>query len=147
MTRRPPAPQRTTIRQRVRGDEGAATGWALLLVMVGGLLSGTVLDGGNAMAARVQAQDVAQQAARSGANQLDLGLLRLDGVMRLDPSAAEAAARRFLDQAGATGTVTATTIRVTVTVTRTQPTLMLQAIGVNSITVTAAAHAEPATGP
>jgi hypothetical protein len=132
---------------RLRSDRGSATAWAIGIVAVVALLSGAVLDGGNAMAARVQALDIAQQAARAGANQLDLGALRNQGVVRLDPGAAQAAADAFLRQAGANGTATATTAQVTVTVTRSQPTLVLQAIGVDSIGMTATATAIPQTGP
>lgn len=137
----------TAIQGRLRGDRGSATAWALGVVAVVALLSGAVLDGGNAMAARVQALDIAQQAARAGANQLDLGALRERSLVRLDPTAAQAAAAAFLRQAGATGTATATTAQVTVTVTRSQPTLLLQAIGVNAIAMTAIATAVPQTGP
>jgi hypothetical protein len=133
-----------------REDRGAATAWAILMVAVVGLLCGAVLDGGNAMAAKVAALDLAQQAARSGANALDLTALRDTGLIRLDPAAAEAAARRFLDAAdldAADSSVTATGTEVTVTVTRTEPTLLLQAAGVPTLTITATAHAAPATGP
>lgn len=139
--------RRTAVRRRLRGDRGSATVWALGVVAVVALLAGAVLDGGNAMAARVQALDIAQQAARAGANQLDLGALRNEGLVRLDPGAAQAAAAAFLRQAGATGTATATPAQVTVTVTRSQPTMLLQAIGVNSIGMTATASAVPETGP
>ncbi len=138
---------RATRARRLRSDRGTATAWAILIVAVVALLSGAVLDGGNAMAARVQALDIAQQAARAGANQLDLAALRESGTVRLDPTAAQTAAVQFLTQARATGTVTATTAQVTVTVTHSQPTLLLPAVGVNAITVAATAHAVPATGP
>lgn len=130
-----------------RDDRGSATGWAILLVAVVAMLCGAVLDGGNAMATRVRALDIAQQAARAGANHLDLTALRDAGAMRLDPAAAEAAAQRFLGEAAAAGTVTATPTVVTVTVTDTQPTLLLHAVGVRAIIVSATAHAGPATGP
>jgi hypothetical protein len=132
---------------RSRADRGSAPIWAIGLVVVVALLAGAVLDGGNAMAARVRALDIAQQAARSGANQLDLAALRNQGLVRLDPAAAQAAAERFLAQAGASGTATATTTHVSVTVTRAQPTLLLQAVGVGAISVKATATAVPATGP
>ncbi len=132
---------------RLRSDRGSASAWAIGIVAVVALLSGAVLDGGNAMAARVQSLDIAQQAARAGANQLDLAALRNQGVVRLDPGAAQAAAQAFLRQAGATGTATATIAQVTVTVTRSQPTLVLQAIGVDTIGLTATATAIPQTGP
>lgn len=132
---------------RMRGDRGSGTVWAIGVVAVVALLAGAVLDGGNAMAARVAALDVAQQAARAGANQLDLAALREHGVVRLDLVAAQAAATTFLAQAGATGTATATTTEVVVTITRSQPTKLLRAIGVNSIAMTATASAVPQTGP
>ena len=131
--------------RRLRGDDGAATVWALGVVLVVALLAGAVLDGGNAMAARVQALDVAQQAARAGANQLDLAALRNQGLVRLNPAAAQAAAQAFLAQAGATGSAQATVTQVSVTVTRNQPTLLLQAVGVGVISVKATASALPAT--
>ncbi|GAA0930427.1 hypothetical protein GCM10009558_108050 [Virgisporangium aurantiacum] len=115
------------------------------MVIVVALLSGAVLDGGNAMAARVAALDVAQQAARAGANQLDLAALRNEGVVRLNPAAAQATAEQFLRTAGVTGTATATPTQVSVTVTHAQPTLLLDAIGVSSISMTATATAVPAT--
>ena len=136
--------------RRPRGlaaDRGSGTVWALGLVVVLTLLSGAVLDGGNAMAARVQALDIAQQAARAGANQLDLTALRTQGVLRLDPVAARNAATAFLADAGISGTAAATPDQVTVTVTRSQPTLILQAIGVDAISMTATANAVPQTGP
>ncbi len=128
-------------------DRGSATVWAMGIVAVIALLSGAVLDGGNAMAARVQALDIAQQAARAGANQLDLAALREQGVVRLDPGLAQDAATAFLQRAGATGTVTATPVEVRVTVTRSQPTLLLKAVGVDSIGMSATATAVPQTGP
>jgi Flp pilus assembly protein TadG len=140
-------PTRRRFPLRLRDDRGSATAWAIGIVAVVALLAGAVLDGGNAMAARVQALDIAQQAARAGANQLDLGALREHGVVRLDPGAAQAAAAAFLSQAGATGTATATANEVTVTVTRSQPTLLLQAVGVTAISMKATATAVPQTGP
>lgn len=134
-------------RYRHAADQGSATPWAIGLVAVVALLSGAVLDGGNAMAARVAALDIAQQAARAGANCLDAALLRDAGQVRLDRSAAEAAALRFLDHVGATGTVTATDTQVSVTVHRDQPTLLLDVVGVDTIHTTATATATPATSP
>jgi hypothetical protein len=133
--------------RRAREDRGSATAWAIGVVAVVGLLAGAVLDGGDAMAARIQALDVAQQAARAGANQIDLGALRNDGLLRLDPGAAQAAAAAFLAASGATGVATATPQAVTVTVTRSQPTVMLRAVGVTAIAMSATATAVAQTGP
>ncbi len=132
---------------RIAGDRGDATIWGILIILVGLLLSGLVLDGGNAMAAKVRAWDIAQQAARAGANELDLAALREQGQVRLNPAAAEAAATRWLRDAGIAGTATATPTEVTVVVNRSQPTLLLAAVGIGSIEVTATAHATPVTTP
>ncbi len=135
------------LRRRLRGDGGSAIGFGLLAVFVALLFTGVVLDGGNAMATRVQALDIAQQAARAGANQLDLLALRERGQTILDPTAAQAAAQDFLTKAGIDGAATATVNEVTVTVTRSEPTLLLQLIGKTSIAMTATAHATPVIGP
>lgn len=142
-----PQPTPSGWTSRLRTDRGSGAVWALGVVAVVALLAGLVLDGGNAMAARVAALDIAQQAARAGANQLDLFALRQQGLVRLDPAAAQATATAFLNQSGATGTATATTTEVVVTVTRSQPTTLLKAIGVTAIGMTATATAVPQTGP
>lgn len=135
------------IRGRGGPDRGSGTIWAMGVVIIMMILSGAVLDGGNAMAGRVKALDIAQEAARAGANQIDLAALRNDGVVQLDPGRAEAAAAGFLGRAGIDGVVNATTQEVTVTVSRAQPTLILQAVGVDQLTMTATAHAVAQTGP
>ena len=147
MNRHPP----TFLRRfagRLTGDRGDAIIWGIGIAVVGLLLIGVVLDGGNAMAAKVRAWDLAQQAARAGANQLDLTALREHGQVRLDPDAAKAAATQFLNnRPGITATVSATAAEVTVTVSRSEPTLLLDAIGIGTITVTATARAAPVPGP
>ncbi|MFI7536695.1 hypothetical protein [Streptosporangium sp. NPDC049376] len=49
------------------------------------LLAGIVVDGGLALGARVRAINEAQEAARSGAQQLDLAAYRRDGRIRPEP--------------------------------------------------------------
>lgn len=133
------------LREHTGDDRGSATGWAIGMMLVTMLLIFLVVDGGRAMTAKVSAVDAAQQAARAGADQLDLFALRTTGAVRLDPFAAQAAAERFLTMIGARGTASATTEAVTVTVTRTDPTLLLNQVGVNSITLAATAVARPVT--
>ncbi|GIH16105.1 pilus assembly protein TadG-related protein [Rugosimonospora africana] len=132
---------------RRRPDNGSGTIWAMAIVVVLLLLGGAVLDGGNAMVAHMKALDLAQEAARAGANQIDLAALRNQGVVRLDPARAQAAAQQFLGHAEVTGTATATTQQVTVTVTRNQPTLIIQVLGITTIPVSATAQAIAQTGP
>jgi hypothetical protein len=127
---------------RWRRDQGSATGWAIGTIMVGFLLAALVFDGGAAMTTKATAVQVAQQAARAGADQLDLALLRDTGQVQLDPAAAQAAALGWLAQAGVTGTATATTEQVSVTVTVTAPTVLLAAVGITTFTLSAAATAQ-----
>jgi hypothetical protein len=125
-------------------DRGSATGWAIGVMLIGLLLAALVFDGAAAMTSRAQALDIAQQAARAGADQIDLVTLRTTGAVQLNPPAAEAAARDWLAQAGVAGTVTATTDQVTVTVTTTETAVLLAAVGVSTYTLTATGTAEAA---
>lgn len=119
--------------------------FGLFLIVVVLVLAGTMIEGGNAMSARGHATDIAQQAARAGANALDLTALRTDGVVRLDPAAARTTATTYLTQVGETGTVTATPTQVTVTVTLTRPGILTPILGLATLTVHATATATPVT--
>jgi Flp pilus assembly protein TadG len=111
-------------------------------MFVGLLLAGLVFDGGAAMTTKASALSVAQQAARAGADQLDLATLRATGEVHLDPAAAEQAAASWLAQAGQTGTIAATTEQVTVTVTATGSAVLLSVVGITSYELSATATAE-----
>ncbi|WP_241835232.1 pilus assembly protein TadG-related protein [Pseudofrankia asymbiotica] len=112
-------------------------------VMFGGL----IVDAGGALADKISAMGVAQEAARAGAQQLDLTALRQGGTVRLLPDQAVAAARAYLAQAGATGTVTIIDNTVTVTVTAVHDNLLLGVVGLDTLTVTATGSAHPAPPP
>jgi hypothetical protein len=105
------------------------------------------VDIGQALAAKVQALGEAQDAARAGAQALDLGALRSSGTVRLRPAAAAQDARAYLAQIGVAGTVVVGTDDITVSVTRTVPTYLLTLVGISSLTVHAGttAHAEQST--
>jgi Flp pilus assembly protein TadG len=118
--------------------------FSMLIVLV---LAGLVLDEGGAMADKVRILDVAQGAARSGAREIDLGTLRSTGQVRLKPTAATAAAQRFLTSAGLSGTATASATTVTVTVSATRRTQLLHLVGVSSIPISATGTATAATAP
>ncbi len=129
-----------------RDDRGSATAFGLFLIVVVLVLAGAMIEGGNAMSARGHATDIAQQAARAGADKLDLAALRENGLVRIDPAAAEAAASAFLAQVGERGTVTATPAQVSVTVTVTRPGILVPILGIKTLTVRATATAAPITG-
>ncbi len=129
--------------QRLRGDAGMASVWLLFTGFIAILVAGVVFAGGVVFGARTHGYDLAQQAARAGAQHIDLVTYRTSGVLRLDPARAATAAKQFLAAAGATGTVTVTVARITVTATSRQPTPMLSPFGVAAVTVTATATATP----
>ena len=139
------------IRQRAgSSDAGQVTPFVVLLSVVLVAVAGLVLDAGLAISAKVQALDVAQSAARAGAQQLDLYAYRTRGITRLDPGRAAAAARSWLTSAGMSGNASATTTTVTVTVRRSSRTQILQIVGVRSLNVSASATAtaiQGVTGP
>jgi hypothetical protein len=100
------------------------------------LLAGLVIDGGLTLAARVQAIDEAQAAARAGAQAIDIPLFRSTGQIVLDPVQANQAAESYLAATGHSGTVQVSGDDVDVTVSITQPMQILGIGGVGSLTVT-----------
>ena len=134
------------LRQRVGADEGMVS--AFLLAAMIGLFAvvGLGLDPGEAYATKIKAIGQAEEAARAGAQQIDLTTYRATGTLQLDPVAAEQAAQRFLTAEGQTGTVTATTTRVTVTITTGYRTQLWHLAGIDTIAVHATGTAIPQRG-
>jgi uncharacterized membrane protein len=131
-----------------RGERGAVA--PLVAVMLLGLLAlaALVIDGGLLFAERRDLQGLADGAARAGAMAIDEDLLRETGTLRLDPAAAQTAAGRYLEAAGAGGTVRidANMLSVTVDLEETRPTLMMSLLGVRTVDVAAHAVARPRVG-
>lgn len=133
--------------RRLRQDQsGRVTAFVVIIVTAVLLFAGLVLDGGLALAAKVRALGEAQEAARAGAQEIDLAAYRANGALRLEPQQASAAARNYLAAAGHTGTVSVAGNTVNVTVTVSQSTQLLPLIGIGSITVTATGQAQPQRG-
>lgn len=130
-----------------RGEDGRVT--AFVTVLVTALLSfaGLALDGGLALATKVDALGAAREAARAGAQEIDLAAYRADGTLLLDPAYARIAAAGYLTASGHTGAVAVAGNTVTVTVTATRHTQLLTIIGINAITVTATGQAQPRRQP
>lgn len=126
---------------RWRSEEGSVTvfvvGFTLALMMVAGL----VYDGGRILAARRQAHDLADNAARAAAQAVDLDALRSGVPVELDPLDAQVAAEDYLATAGHTGEVLVTADTVEVHVTITTPMVLLQLAGISERTVTASGEA------
>ncbi len=123
------------LRRRLGEEEGMVTAFVVIFTLALLAMAGLVLDGGLALAAKVQAIDDAQAAARAGAQAIDIPLYRSTGTITLDPAEATADAQGFLAAAGEHGTVTVAGETVAVTVTITQPTQILSVVGVDQLTV------------
>jgi hypothetical protein len=127
-------------------DSGQITAFVVVMAAALVLLIGLVLDGGLTLAARERALGEAQEAARAGAQGINLAIYRQNGSLVLAPAEAVADARAYLAHIGATGTASATGTTVTVTVTIVQPMQILSAAGLTAITVHATATAVPERG-
>lgn len=134
------------LRRRGGDDAGRVTAFVAVLTFALVAVAGLVLDAGLALSAKVQALDVAQAAARAGAQELDVDLYRATGQARLDPNVAASAAQAWLASAGVPGEATATTTTVTVTVHRATDTQLLQLVGVAQLHVSASATATAVQG-
>lgn len=142
-----PAGLRRGAWRRLRADEdGRVTAFVVVIVTAVLAFGGLVLDGGLALAAKVRAIGEAQEAARTGAQEIDLAAYRANGSLRLAPQQASAAARAYLAAAGRSGTVSVAGNTVTVTITISQPTQLLGLVGVGLITVTGSGQAQPQRG-
>jgi Flp pilus assembly protein TadG len=133
--------------RRLRSDQsGRVTAFVVIIVTAVLAFGGLVLDGGLALATKVRAIGEAQEAARAGAQEIDLAAYRADGAVRLVPQQASAAARSYLAATGHSGTISVASNTVNVTVTISQPTQLLGVIGIGSLTVTGTGQAQPQRG-
>ena len=139
------------LRRRLAGagddESGMVTAFVVIFTLALLAMAGLVLDGGLALAAKVQAIDDAQAAARAGAQAIDIPLYRATGQVTLDPGEAVADAHRYLAASGHTGTVAVTDDEVTVTVSVTQATQILSIVGVDQLTVSGTGSATAQQGP
>jgi Flp pilus assembly protein TadG len=129
------------------GERGSITLMLTILFPVLLAFAGLVIDGGAKLRAAGDANEIAQEAARAGAGMIDRPTAYATGRFTVSQPQAIAAAQAYLASAGHPGTVTvagANSIRVTVTIT--QPTVLLQLIGIGSMTSTGAATANLVTG-
>ena len=131
---------------RLRERRGQVTvfvaGASLGLVLVAGL----AVDGGRILAGRERAFDEAQEAARAGADALSSSALRTGRPTLVDPSAAVGAVQSYMHATGDTAQVSVAGDQVTVVVTAQVQTEILSLAGLNTVTVTGSATAEPERG-
>lgn len=129
-----------------RDERGTVT--AFVTIVTTGLLmaAGLVLDGGTVLAARREAADVAQAAARAGAQALDVAAVRAARRARPEPGRAAAAARAYLRSAERHGAVRVVGGRVRVTVRVTRRLQLLQLVGLRTVTVSETGEARLVRG-
>ena len=130
----------------VRDERGQLTAFVVLLVVPFISLAGLVVDGGGVLAAHEQAVSTAFEAARAGAQAIDLNQLRSSGRVVLDYRLARADASAYLSALGEAGTVSVADDTVTVTVTVRHRLSILSTLGVGPVTVTGTAGATATQG-
>lgn len=123
-------------------DRGQITTFVVAVVMALWLFAGIVVDGGLALAGKARALDIAQEAARTGAQQLDIGRLRDGDDIRLVRGRAASTAKAYVTSTGDAGTASVRGDEVTVHVTHRQRAQILQLVGVRTLTVRAQATAQ-----
>ncbi|WP_435110487.1 pilus assembly protein TadG-related protein [Nocardiopsis synnemataformans] len=131
-------------RPALRDDRGQATAFLVIMAIALLLLVALVFDVGGALRERNRNLQLAQEAARAGAQQIDLAAYRADGTVTLDPTAAATAANAFLADAGVRGTATVSGDVVTVTA---QSTYTFRLLPLAARTASGTASATPLTEP
>jgi len=131
---------------RARSEAGSLSVAMPLVVILALVVVGFAFDGANVLSAKRRGINIAEQAARAGAGQLDLAALRSAGAYRIDPAKARQAATNYLAQAGYPGQVRlgrdAIGDRVDVALTWSQQALFARFVGVGRYggTVQASVH-------
>jgi Flp pilus assembly protein TadG len=127
-----------------RYELGSISGFVIVLSMTFVACAGLAFDGGRMIAARAQATDAAENAARAGAQQITS--LR-SGSPSIDKNSAITSAHQFLESIEIMGTATADENSVTVTTNIRVPMTLLGLFGVRDKSVSAVRSAQPFTGP
>lgn len=106
-------------------ERGSVSVLVAVLAIAFLMVAGLALDGGRKLGALSEARDLADNAARAGAQAVDTDAYQLTGTPALDPADAEQAALAYLAASGHTGTITVDGTTVTVTVSLSVPTRFL----------------------
>lgn len=127
-------------------ESGQTTAFVVIITVTLVLCAGLVFDGGRVVSARIRLMGIADEAARAGAQQLDLEVYRRTGHVRLDSSRAGLAARRFLAASSVSGTVAVSGDRVHVMAVAPVPMRLLSVAGLGQLSVHATGDAHPVRG-
>ena len=131
------------LRSRLGDERGAVLVAGLLLSLALMIVIGAGVDIGHAFIVRRELVSLADDAALTGSQALDLQALH-QGRLVLDPEQARAAALQALaSEPGLRGQASANTADVQVEVQRRVPTILLRLVGVSTLTVGARATAAP----
>ncbi|MDQ2689322.1 MAG: hypothetical protein M3Y29_03490 [Chloroflexota bacterium] len=136
------------LRPTDRRERGGATIFVLSMSLVLMLCAGLVIDGGIGINTRMRVADDAEQAARAGANAVNIDQLRDGGALAVDLGLAKTYAQEFLQARGYDGgqfEIQVNANSVTIALRDTSETTMLKLIGINQYPVTARATATAAT--
>lgn len=124
----------------LRSERGSVSLFTIGIVVAALLLTALIVDGGRVRLHRRLAGDIAQQAARAGAQELDEGS-RLSGGLVLDGDDANAAAYAVVAASGADGSVAIGARTVTVDVTIPVEMIFLDVLGTRTVTASRSADA------
>jgi Flp pilus assembly protein TadG len=124
--------------------------WTAVMLPLFLSIVGLALDGGLVFAARREAQNATDAAARAGAMQIDERVYRESGGTRvvLDPARARATAAEYVAGYGTslTASVVAEPQRLTVEVSRDVSTSFIRLVGLGTVRITASATGEARHG-
>ncbi len=118
----------------VRDERGVVSTFLAVIAIALMMAAGLAIDGGRKVNALLEASHLADNAARAGAQAVDLDTLRTTGDLRLIPDQATARVDQYLASIGRTGNVAVVGDTVTVTVSLTVDPVLLP---MGPITVTA----------
>jgi hypothetical protein len=127
-------------------QDGQLSAFIAVLVVPLVAVAGLVADGGGVLAAHQRAVSSAFEAARAGAQAIDIETLRSSGVVVLDQTEARSQALSFLAASGESGTVYVEGDSVTVTVSLRHSLAVLSMFGLGPVTVTGTATATATQG-
>ncbi len=131
------------LRARLECEQGSVLITGLLLSIALIMVIGFAVDVGHAFLVKRQLASIADDAALSGSQAINVQALH-EGHLQLSPGQADSEAQHTIAaNPSVTGQVNATTGSVTVTVTRHVPTILLGIVGLRSLTIDAHATAAP----
>ena len=118
----------------VQDERGVVSTFLAVIALAMLMAAGLAIDGGRKINALLEASHLADNAARAGAQAVDLDTLRTSGDLRLLPEEAAVRVDQYLTSLGHTGEITVVGDTVTVTVSLTVDPVLLP---IGPITVTA----------